>query len=124
MEYPQLHKSLNRRLNVVNIFLGPNKTYFIRWWQGYRTNTRYNYSLPPAIESVIAKISEDGGTPYSVALGISQTYVIVYWTSSRRVRWKWDLKGYYGNLESILKTAISAPEVGFPQTIGMETLDR
>lgn len=124
MQYPQLHKFLDGRLNgeISGIFLGPNKTYLMRWREG--SNIRYHYSLPPAIESVIAKISEDGGMLYIVALGVSETYVIVYKTSSFKVEWKWDLKGYYGNLESILEIATSAPTVCFPQTIGMETLDR
>lgn len=100
LQYPLLHQRLYNwaHVEVQWVCLGPAGTYFAKW------EGREDYFLPPVIESQIVRVKDDGIT--AVALGIDQTYVIVYGDTMM-----WNLKGHYGRLATCLEKAKSPAKV-------------
>lgn len=103
-EYPELRMQLQHESEFLWICLGPNRTFFAR------LRDTYCYNVPPAITSVIEKFKGNGEIT-AVALGIDETYVIVYGR-----KWTWNLKGYYVGLGDDLEWALSTPRVRSPES--------
>lgn len=104
--YPQLNEKLDNcsHAEILWISLGPNQTFFVKFKKGFY------YWLTPAISSKIDEVEDDDDIT-TVALGVRETYVIIYGG-----KWKWHLKGLYGGLDTCLENAESAPRVCSPKS--------